>query len=103
MCSVCHLIFPKKYLLADALPMANFKYFENGAKIFKRIKQLDDDFPLMVLEFWTGWFDHWGEDHNTFSKEGENFSFYILAVQKVLARSPNASNNSDGRVKNCSY
>ena len=19
--------------------------------------------PLMVMEFWTGWFDHWGEKH----------------------------------------
>ena len=32
----------------------------------------------------------------------KDFDLYP-AVQKVIARSPNASKNSDGRVKKCSY
>ncbi|KAK9723413.1 Glycosyl hydrolases family 35 [Popillia japonica] len=25
--------------------------------------------PLMVMEFWTGWYDHWAFEHNTRSNE----------------------------------
>lgn len=25
--------------------------------------------PLMVMEYWSGWFDHWGEEHHTTSKD----------------------------------
>ena len=50
--------------LADALPTANFKDIEQGSAIFEIIKQENPDFPLMVMEFWTGWFDHWGQPHN---------------------------------------
>ncbi|XP_041373724.1 beta-galactosidase-1-like protein 2 isoform X2 [Gigantopelta aegis] len=53
----------------DALPMANFKSLENGLAIFEKIRKLDDNFPLMVLEFWTGWFDHWGHTHKGFEIE----------------------------------
>lgn len=49
----------------DALPTANFKDFAIGRTIFEMIRQANADFPLMVMEFWTGWFDHWGEEHNT--------------------------------------
>ena len=24
---------------------------------------LQPDKPLMVMEFWSGWFDHWGDPH----------------------------------------
>jgi beta-galactosidase GanA len=27
------------------------------------LKQREPHHPLMVMEFWTGWFDHWGEKH----------------------------------------
>ena len=50
--------------VADALPTANFKDIEQGSAIFEIIKQENPDFPLMVMEFWTGWFDHWGQPHN---------------------------------------
>ena len=38
-----------------------------------------------------------GNDHKWFAIMDEP------VVQKVLARSPNASKNSDGQVKKCSY
>ncbi|KAK4882084.1 hypothetical protein RN001_005403 [Aquatica leii] len=30
-----------------------------------RLKQLQPDKPLMVMEYWTGWFDHWSDQHST--------------------------------------
>lgn len=32
------------------------------------------DKPLMVTEYWSGWFDHWGESH------------HVLSVEKVVSR-----------------
>nr|KAG5691953.1 hypothetical protein BaRGS_000662 [Batillaria attramentaria] len=37
-----------------ALPTANFKEIESGQAIFEIIKQESPEFPLMVMEFWTG-------------------------------------------------
>ncbi|MFW5980892.1 MAG: glycoside hydrolase family 35 protein, partial [Halanaerobiaceae bacterium] len=42
---------------------------------FKKLKEYQPDKPVMCMEFWNGWFDHWGEDHHT--REGED-------VAKVL-------------------
>ncbi|KAF5275962.1 hypothetical protein FQA39_LY00758 [Lamprigera yunnana] len=39
---------------------------------FDRIKQDQPDKPAMAMEFWTGWFDHWTEDHHY----RDNWNFY---------------------------
>lgn len=42
--------------------------FGTGADIdqqFARLKQLRPDSPLMCSEFWSGWFDKWGANHET--------------------------------------
>lgn len=42
--------------------------FGTGANIddqFRRLKQLRPDAPLMCSEFWSGWFDKWGANHET--------------------------------------
>ena len=42
--------------------------FGTGANIdqqFARLKQLRPDSPLMCSEFWSGWFDKWGANHET--------------------------------------
>lgn len=38
-----------------------------------RLHRLQPDRPLMVMEFWTGWFDIWGENHNTLDVESKLF------------------------------
>ena len=49
------------------LMTANFK-FGSEAEL-KRIKQLRPNSPILVSEFWPGWFDHWFEEnHNTLSE-----------------------------------
>jgi beta-galactosidase len=36
---------------------------------FEQLKQYQPNAPLMCMEFWHGWFDHWGEEHHTRSSE----------------------------------
>uniref|UniRef100_A0A8W8LK22 Glycoside hydrolase 35 catalytic domain-containing protein n=1 Tax=Magallana gigas TaxID=29159 RepID=A0A8W8LK22_MAGGI len=46
-----------------ALPTANFPSMEDGSKLFRMIREWSPEFPLMVMEFRPGWFDHWGQPH----------------------------------------
>jgi beta-galactosidase len=32
---------------------------------FNKLKEYEKEGPLMCMEFWNGWFDHWGEHHHT--------------------------------------
>lgn len=67
MFSVLHkekMNFFQNFLVSEALPTVNFQNFQNGKTDFERIKAQSKDFPLMVMEFWSGWFDHWGEEHH---------------------------------------
>ena len=59
---------PSKQLLSDGTlehvwPTANFG--SRGAERFAEVKKIIGEQPLMCMEFWVGWFDHWGmEAHN---------------------------------------
>lgn len=56
----------------EALPTANFKNALNsGRELFNTIRRYSPEFPLMVMEFWTGWFDFWSFDHQRTSVEGK--------------------------------
>ncbi|GGF66757.1 beta-galactosidase [Paenibacillus albidus] len=40
--------------------------FGSGAKeAFAKLREYRADQPLMCMEYWNGWFDHWGEAHHT--------------------------------------
>ncbi|KAJ8937459.1 hypothetical protein NQ314_011848 [Rhamnusium bicolor] len=45
------------------LQTANFA--GNPENEFNRLQQLQPGRPVMAMEFWTGWFDHWSEVHHT--------------------------------------
>jgi len=50
------------------LMTANFKW--GSEEELQRIKELRPNAPVLVSEFWPGWFDHWFEpNHNTLSEE----------------------------------
>lgn len=45
------------------LQTANFG--GNPENEFNRLKTLQPNKPVMAMEYWDGWFDHWTENHNT--------------------------------------
>lgn len=74
----------------EALPTANFKEYEFGEAMFRSIRAISKDFPLVNTEFWSGWFDHWGKPHADSSalkmasdfcnmmKDGVSVNFYMV-------------------------
>lgn len=49
--------------LPEIYKTANF-----GSRVeesFNKLKEYEKEGPLMCMEFWNGWFDHWGEHHHT--------------------------------------
>ncbi|XP_022901561.2 beta-galactosidase-1-like protein 2 [Onthophagus taurus] len=49
--------------LPDVLYTANFQI--DAKKELDILKSYQPNKPCMVMEFWTGWFDHWGDKHET--------------------------------------
>lgn len=37
---------------------------------FEKLKEFQPEGPLMCMEYWNGWFDHWGEEHH--SRDGQD-------------------------------
>ncbi|XP_031562165.1 beta-galactosidase-1-like protein 2 isoform X2 [Actinia tenebrosa] len=62
----------------------------NEVTSLEELKKLQPNKPLMVTEFWPGWFDHWGEHHHIMShdqvanrvtnilKMGASINFYMF-------------------------
>ncbi|CAG9834591.1 unnamed protein product [Diabrotica balteata] len=49
--------------IPGVLQTANFN--SNPKWQLDKLNQLQHNKPTMTMEFWTGWFDHWLEDHHT--------------------------------------
>ena len=52
----------KKHSIPGVLKTVNFKTVENR---FTQLQSMQPNAPIMVMEFWTGWFDWWGVAHHT--------------------------------------
>lgn len=55
--------------LPDLLWTLNFGTGANIAQQFSKLKKYRPDTPLMCSEYWSGWFDKWGANHETRSAE----------------------------------
>ena len=53
---------------------------------FDTLKNMQPGKPIMVMEYWTGWFDHWSESHHTV----DNDTFYGI-YNEILAYPASAS------------
>ena len=53
--------------LPDVYKTVNFG--SRPAEAFDKLAQWQDGKPPMVMEYWNGWFDHWGEEHHTRTAE----------------------------------
>ncbi len=51
--------------LDDLIWTMNFGTGANIDSQFRRLKELRPNAPLMCSEFWSGWFDKWGANHET--------------------------------------
>ncbi|WP_339787279.1 glycoside hydrolase family 35 protein [Paenibacillus sp. FSL R7-0313] len=49
--------------VAGHLATVNFGSGTEGA--FAKLREYQAGEPLMCMEYWNGWFDHWGESHHT--------------------------------------
>jgi beta-galactosidase len=49
--------------LPQVLKTANFG--SRAPEEFAKLREYQPQGPLMCMEFWNGWFDHWGEPHHT--------------------------------------
>ena len=66
-------------LLPDVLSVINFSASDNPEGQFASFAKFRTGVPRMVGEFWTGWFDHWGETHHLTNpaKEAANLEWLL--------------------------
>ena len=94
--------------LPHLLSVANF-----GSRApfhFENLKKFKPDQPLMCGEFWSGWFDHWYDAHNTRSVEditaetkklfdcGASFNYYMFHGGTNFGFT-NGANHADGQYQ----
>lgn len=74
--------------LPDVLETMNFG--SRASEAFSKLKEYQPNGPRFCMEFWNGWFDHWGEKHHTrdvgdvietleyMIKSGASVNFYMF-------------------------
>ncbi len=45
--------------------LATVNFGSGAAEAFRKLREYQPEGPLMCMEFWNGWFDHWMEEHQT--------------------------------------
>lgn len=45
--------------------LSTVNFGSNPTSSFDKLKEYQPDSPLMCMEYWNGWFDHWGKPHHT--------------------------------------
>lgn len=45
--------------------LKTINFGKNAADAFLKLRQYQGAGPLMCMEFWNGWYDHWGKPHHT--------------------------------------
>jgi beta-galactosidase len=69
--------------LPGLLPTVNFAF--NAPEALAKLRSYQPEGPRMVTEFWSGWFDHWGEPHHI-SADGEaSIERSVQTLDAILA------------------
>lgn len=69
--------------LPDIFKTVNFAF---GAKdAFAKLREYQPEGPLMVMEFWSGWFDHWGERHHISADDSGLIQRSLETLEEILA------------------
>lgn len=94
--------------MADGV-LATVNFGSRPKEAFDKLKEYQPHAPLMCMEYWNGWFDHWFEEHHTRSAEdaakvldemldmGASVNFYMLHGGTNFGFSSGA--NHSGRYK----
>ena len=97
--------------LPDLLWTLNFGTNADVLKQFRRLKELRPDMPIMCSEYWSGWFDGWGQPHQHRSWEPmvkgiatmleNNISFSLYMTHGGTSFGPWAGANNKGFAPDC--
>ncbi|KAK9873771.1 hypothetical protein WA026_002128 [Henosepilachna vigintioctopunctata] len=101
-----------KGTLPELLQTATFDNY--ATKEFDIMNSLQTNRPTMVMELWTGWYDHWTEEHNTrtndhFHKVYEEILTYPASVNMYMFHGGtsfgflNGANVGDRKSDNSNY
>jgi len=68
------------HLIGGTLPetMITMDFGSKSEKAWKNLEYWRPGAPNFCMEFWTGWFDHWGEKHHTRAAGAEKSAEYEL-------------------------
>jgi len=70
-------------IIVVVLMTANFQELDHGKLMFEYLEHIrQPGMPLMVMELWTGWFDHWTEQHHV----TDNHSVLIFIHSVIFSR-----------------
>jgi len=57
----------------SVLMTVNLQELDHGRLLFQYLRHVvQPGMPLMVMEFWTGWFDRWTEKHHVVSNQSQS-------------------------------
>lgn len=97
--------------LDDLTWTLNFGANVDVLKQFEQMRRLRPDTPLMCSEFWSGWFDGWGQKHQTRPSDpmvsgiatmlANNISFSLYMTHGGTSFGPWAGANNKGYVPDC--
>lgn len=68
--------------LQGVLPAINFAY--DAPQKIQKLREYKPGGPLFVSEFWSGWFDHWGEEHHTGPDGGVPMDRSVEALDHIM-------------------
>jgi len=69
--------------LPEVFKTVNFAF--EAKEAFAKLREYQPDGPLMVMEFWSGWFDHWGEPHHISEDGSDSIQRSVDTLDEILA------------------
>ena len=69
--------------LPDIFKTVNFAF--NAGTALAKLREYQPEGPLMVMEFWSGWFDHWGEQHHISADSSDSIQRSVDTLDELLS------------------
>ncbi len=69
--------------LPEVFKTVNFAF--NAGAALAKLRQYQPEGPLMVTEFWSGWYDNWGEAHHISADGSDSIQRSVEALDELLS------------------